>query len=115
MHEEEALHINTEEICVWVDPLDGTLDFAKGEVDSLTTLIGVSIANRAKIGVIHKPFIDREGLQSSTYFGSEECGAFKINYNGKQKGPTQYLKPFLYEPLSKDYRIRLACTVNRFQ
>lgn len=31
-----------DDLCVWVDPLDGTLDFVKGDYENVTTLIGVS-------------------------------------------------------------------------
>ena len=115
MTEEEALHLNLNEAVVWIDPLDGTMDFIKGKIDSLTTLIGVAIANRAKIGVIHKPYVTRDGQESSTYFGSEECGAFKINYIGKKQMSIKYMKPFLYEPVRKDYALRLASTLNSFE
>ena len=41
-----------EDLCVWVDPLDGTLDFVKGDFDNVTTLIGVSYKKEALMGVI---------------------------------------------------------------
>ena len=41
-----------EDLCVWVDPLDGTLDFVKGDFENVTTLIGVSYKKEALMGVI---------------------------------------------------------------
>lgn len=34
-----------DKLCVWVDPLDGTLDFVKNDLDNVTTLIGVTYLN----------------------------------------------------------------------
>lgn len=55
-YEDEALNFYQEEATVWIDPLDGTRGFVTGNVESVTSIIGVSIKGRAKIGIIHKPF-----------------------------------------------------------
>lgn len=41
---------------VWIDPLDGTSDFVKGNLPAVTVLIGLSINGVAKAGIIHNPF-----------------------------------------------------------
>lgn len=61
-----------EHLCVWVDPLDGTLDFVKGDFDNVTTLIGVSYKNESLMGVISQPFCKvGEGFEfkPKIYFG----------------------------------------------
>ena len=34
---------NTKDAVVWIDPLDGTSDFIKGDLSAVTVLIGLSI------------------------------------------------------------------------
>lgn len=45
---------------MWVDPLDGTNDFVKGNLSAVTVLIGLSIDGIPKIGVVHHPFETNE-------------------------------------------------------
>jgi len=51
---------NTEKAVVWIDPLDGTSDFVKGNLSAVTVLIGLVIDGIPKIGVIHHPFKTNE-------------------------------------------------------
>lgn len=48
--------VREDELVVWVDPLDGTSEFAKGFVDHVTVLIGVAWRDQAIGGIIHQPF-----------------------------------------------------------
>lgn len=48
--------IKDEDIIIWVDPLDGTTEFVKGCLESVTVLIGISHKGKAVAGVIHQPF-----------------------------------------------------------
>lgn len=41
-----------DKLCVWLDPLDGTLDFVMNNLDNVTTLIGVSYNNQPLLGVV---------------------------------------------------------------
>lgn len=45
-----------DKVIVWIDPLDGTLSFVQGELDSVTTLIGVSYQGVPYMGIIGRPF-----------------------------------------------------------
>jgi 3'-phosphoadenosine 5'-phosphosulfate (PAPS) 3'-phosphatase len=45
-------------ITVYVDPLDGTADFVKGNLEAVTTLIGIAIDAKPVAGVIYRPFYD---------------------------------------------------------
>lgn len=66
-----------EDAHVWIDPLDGTKDFVKGNLSACTVLIGLVINGIPKIGVVHHPFKTNEndGL-GCTIFGTQEHGAF---------------------------------------
>ena len=62
---------NTEKAVVWIDPLDGTSDFVKGNLSAVTVLIGLAIDGVPKIGVVHNPFITNENDgKGMTIFGS---------------------------------------------
>lgn len=52
----EYLEVSDEDIVVWVDPLDGTSEYAQGLLDHVTVLIGVSVKGKAVGGVIHQPY-----------------------------------------------------------
>ena len=47
----DALEID--EITIWVDPLDGTQGFIRGELQSVTVMIGVAVKGVPLFGVIH--------------------------------------------------------------
>ncbi|XP_031843336.1 3'(2'),5'-bisphosphate nucleotidase 1 [Nomia melanderi] len=49
-------NVDPKDICVWVDPLDGTSEYTQGLVEHVTVLIGVAIGERAIGGVIHQPY-----------------------------------------------------------
>ncbi|CAD8101685.1 unnamed protein product [Paramecium sonneborni] len=57
-----------DDLCVWVDPLDGTLDFVKGDYENVTTLIGVSYKQQALMGIISQPFIKLQEPQNTYQF-----------------------------------------------
>ena len=47
------------DVCVWVDPLDGTREYVEGPEhwSGVTVLIGVSVKGVPVAGVIHQPFV----------------------------------------------------------
>ena len=45
-----------DDLTIWVDPLDGTKEFARGNLECVTVLIGISFKNVPVAGVIHQPF-----------------------------------------------------------
>ena len=68
---------NTSNAVVWIDPLDGTSDFVKGNLTAVTVLIGLAIDGLPKIGVVHNPFSTNENEGSGfTIFGTQEHGAY---------------------------------------
>jgi 3'(2'), 5'-bisphosphate nucleotidase len=48
--------LETDKLVIWVDPLDGTMNFVTGDLMGVTTLIGVAYEGRPIFGVIHYPF-----------------------------------------------------------
>lgn len=78
LHEEEALQFYQEDLTFWIDPLDATHAFKNGQLDQVTSIIGVSMKNRPKIGIIHHPFYKTfHGIkESKTYLGSVETGLY---------------------------------------
>ena len=86
---------------VWIDPLDGTRDFTKGNLSAVTVLIGLAIDGLPKLGVVHHPFRtnDNDG-KGMTIFGAQEYGAYFLNYDSKaskvdmDKRIPQYMEPF---------------------
>ena len=58
------------EAAVWVDPLDATNAFVRGELDYVSLLIGLSIKGISKAAVLHKPFVNK------TLFGTAEHGVY---------------------------------------
>ena len=63
---------NTKDAVVWVDPLDGTRDFVKGNLPAVTVLIGVAIRNKSRIGIIHTPYSVSNPNAGKTIFGTGE-------------------------------------------
>ena len=63
-----------------MDPFDGSSGLAKGHLEHLTCLIGVSIQNRPRLGIIHKPFSSSPypGCER-IYIGVPESGLFTID------------------------------------
>jgi len=55
-YEEPFLNFDTKEAILWIDPLDGTSDFVKGNLEAVTTLIGLSIKGVSKLGVVHNAY-----------------------------------------------------------
>ena len=72
---------NTKDACVWIDPLDGTSDFVKGNLPAVTVLIGLSIKDKSRIGIVHNPFSEEDREVGKTIFGSAEHGVFKVIYD----------------------------------
>lgn len=53
---EELKTVTEKDVCIWVDPLDGTAEFTEGLLDHVTVLIGVAVKGKAVAGVIYQPY-----------------------------------------------------------
>jgi len=73
----ESTKVNINDIIVWIDPLDGTSEFIQGCLESVTTLIGVSIKGESKMGILGK-YYTRKGKYDfnwipKCYFAHSDC------------------------------------------
>uniref|UniRef100_A0A914D353 3'(2'),5'-bisphosphate nucleotidase 1 n=1 Tax=Acrobeloides nanus TaxID=290746 RepID=A0A914D353_9BILA len=73
--------IKEEDVVVWVDPLDGTSEFAQAAktksplLSQVTVLIGISYKGEAVAGVIHQPYYEGKGR---TIWGIVGVGTYGI-------------------------------------
>lgn len=90
---EQYNDVKDEDIIIWVDPLDGTTEFVKGSLDSVTVLIGISHKGRAVGGVIHQPFPNFSkgvrGETGRTIWGLIGMGCYGIE--AKQMSPDKLI------------------------
>ncbi len=75
-HYEFPDEVIEDDMVIWIDPLDGTKGFTEGHTHHITSMIGVAVNKRPRIGIIHKPFYNKQYQQGRTYFGTPECGIF---------------------------------------
>mmetsp|Transcript_1965 Transcript_1965/g.3443 ORF Transcript_1965/g.3443 Transcript_1965/m.3443 type:complete len:176 (+) Transcript_1965:233-760(+) len=114
--------VDCETSTVWIDPLDGTTDFVKGNLSAVTVLIGLAVNGVPKIGVVHNPFKTNENDgMGMTIFGTQEHGAFVLEYNAKMSKEElaarvpKYMEPFEQEKeISDDYEVRVAASLSHF-
>jgi len=52
-------HAPLSEVAVFVDPLDATREFTRGNLEPVMVLIGVTLCGAPVAGVTHQPFVDR--------------------------------------------------------
>ncbi|ESN92499.1 hypothetical protein HELRODRAFT_186138 [Helobdella robusta] len=77
---DDLKNISAKDICIWVDPLDGTAEFTQGLLDHVTVLIGIAVKEKAVAGVIYQPYYNyQNGPQAElgrTIWGIVGLGAF---------------------------------------
>ncbi|KAL7671986.1 hypothetical protein ACOME3_006884 [Neoechinorhynchus agilis] len=80
---DEFANASPEEVTIWVDPVDGTSSLAKGQLHSVTILIGIAFRQLPVAGVIHCPFSKNENdlIFSDTYAS---------NWSKDNEGHTMY-------------------------
>mmetsp|Transcript_20656 Transcript_20656/g.24604 ORF Transcript_20656/g.24604 Transcript_20656/m.24604 type:complete len:309 (+) Transcript_20656:241-1167(+) len=110
---------NTSEATVWIDPLDGTSDYCRGNISAVTVLIGLTINDYSRIGVIHFPFIALpDKSKGMTLFGTGEHGCYSVNYTAGMTPQEmaarvpEYMAPFEGAP-DEDFEVRVAVSSNR--
>jgi len=74
--------IDIKKLGIWVDPLDGTKDYTVGDVQFVTSLIGITIDFVPRYGVIHRPFLEENHEKSATFFGGQNLGVNML-HDGK--------------------------------
>ena len=69
----KSIDITNSEICIFLDPIDGTKSLIKKKYYPVTTLIGLCINNKPYIGFIHFVFSN----ENKTYFNFPSHGIFE--------------------------------------
>mmetsp|Transcript_53090 Transcript_53090/g.63972 ORF Transcript_53090/g.63972 Transcript_53090/m.63972 type:complete len:332 (+) Transcript_53090:152-1147(+) len=62
------------DVCLWVDPLDGTKEFVMGNLANVSVLIGIALRDRPVAGVILQPFVGSDG--GDVTYGAIDVGVF---------------------------------------
>lgn len=106
---------------VWIDPLDGTSDFVKGNLPAVTVLIGLSIDGYSRLGIVHSPFSEEDPEKGRTIFGTIEHGAFKLFYDETKskeemmKRIPEYMEPFDHNEIPhEDHKFVVAASISHF-
>ena len=88
--------LQTRDVAVWIDPIDGSKALAEGNLDHVTNMIGITVAGRPRVGIIHKPFCSENKNRSRTYVGSTESGLFFFDHgkNDRTSSAPTYVPPF---------------------
>ena len=106
----------TENAVVWIDPLDGTSDYCRGNISAVTVLVGLTINDRSRAGVVHVPFAEGKDF-GETFFGTGEHGAFKVDYHGVDSLQNNTRTPLYLPPytdnIPADFKVRVAVSSNR--
>jgi len=87
---EELKNVKDEDICVWVDPLDGTAEYTQGLLDHVTVLIGIAVKGRAQAGVVYQPYYNYQAGPNATLgrviWGIIGVGTFGYEHNTPPEG-----------------------------
>lgn len=67
----EFANLDLSEVCVFVDPVDGTREFVECRLHAVQCLIGIAYRGRAIAGVVGLPFFSSEAAMSSHSFGTQ--------------------------------------------
>ncbi|KAK0395333.1 hypothetical protein QR680_001234 [Steinernema hermaphroditum] len=84
---DELRSIKPEDVVIWVDPLDGTSEFAQAAksasplLQQVTVLIGIAYKGRSVAGVVHQPYYGNG--QGRTLWAIVGVGTFGIPVIGK--------------------------------
>lgn len=58
--------------CAWVDPLDATTSYTLGRLSEVSSLVGLSFQNKAKLGIMGIPYKDTNEYQPSVMIGDSD-------------------------------------------
>jgi len=97
---EDPFSFNAEDLSVWIDPIDGTRELCAGRLENVTCMIGVVYNKIPIMGLVHRPYVERNGTLGETFFGSLEFGIYKCSFDRTwntreiEKREYQYMAPF---------------------
>ena len=103
--------IETEDLCVFIDPVDGTREFVQGRLESVQTLIGIAWRGRPIAGVIGLPFhhhTDTQCIIRCIVGVSLIMGPLQSLYNRESDDLVIAVSAEITEPLLKRARAALG-------
>ena len=73
-------HLLLQELTVWIDPIDGTLELVEGFPHNVTILIGVAWKGVPRLGVIFQPFLHNKApsISECATWGGPGLGVFGL-------------------------------------
>lgn len=86
----------------------------------MTVLIGLSILDKSRLGIVHNPFSEDDKELGKTIFGSAEHGVFKVMSDYTKANDEllqrdiEYLEPFNVEEPDEDHSIKVAASLSHF-
>jgi 3'-phosphoadenosine 5'-phosphosulfate (PAPS) 3'-phosphatase len=106
------IDLNSNDLCMFIDPIDATQHFIKRDYKPVTSLIGITLNNNAFVGFVHYPFYEGDRDKSYTYFNIPSKGVFKYDYqnneiiklNLKEKDEWTFCSTWNTNPSSKIYK-----------
>ncbi|TMS35055.1 hypothetical protein L596_002531 [Steinernema carpocapsae] len=114
---EELRSIKQEDVVVWVDPLDGTSEFAQAAksasplLQQVTVLIGIAYRGRSIAGVVHQPYYDNG--KGRTMWAIIGLGTYGIPLVGANPNKVVVTTPMVTEALEALTKQGLADSVER--
>jgi 3'(2'), 5'-bisphosphate nucleotidase len=113
--------LDTANTALYIDPLDGTSDFRKGNLPAVTVIIGVAVNGKSRAGIVHQPFKVDDETKGQTVFGSVEHGYFFIEQDIEMpeeniwKREIHYKEPFDHKgAIAEDFTIKVAASLQHF-
>lgn len=79
--------VGLDEICIFVDPLDGTREFVEGRLSRVQSLVGIAVGGRAVGGAIGLPFPSGNlDSSSAVVYGLVGSGVGTLGERGPARG-----------------------------
>jgi 3'-phosphoadenosine 5'-phosphosulfate (PAPS) 3'-phosphatase len=76
---EEFRELRTDNLCIYLDPIDSTEQFIKRNYEPVTSLVGIALKGDAFIGMVHFPFYKGKRTDSLVFFNIPTKGIFVFN------------------------------------
>jgi len=102
---ELAQSLTLADTCLWIDPLDGTIEFVRGNLQHVCVLIGIAVENRPVAGIVLQPFLTEETPDGVATYGAVGVGVFGDRQPAYGEAPDT-LTPGMQEKCSKKDRMR---------
>lgn len=101
-----AQQLSLVDTCLWIDPLDGTIEFVRNNVHNVTVLIGICVRDRPVAGIIHQPFVG--GEDGIVTYGAVGVGVFGDREPAFSSAPPSSLRLAMEPKDVTDPRVQAA-------